>query len=210
MYLPQHFAETRTEVLHALIRAHSLGALVVAGPQGLDVNHLPFIVGGEALGVLTGHVSRANPLWRQAAPGPAVAIFQGPQRYITPSWYARKAEDGKVVPTWNYVVVHAHGSLRFIEDPAWLRAHLEAQVALHEGGRSAPWKIDDAPPEYIEKLLGGIVGVELAIERLEGKWKLGQNRNEADRAGMVEGLLGEGGEAAAALAALIRAPGSQP
>lgn len=206
MYLAPPFTETRTEVMHALIGRHPLGTLVVPGPQGLEVNHLPFLIEatGGPLGRLSGHVSRANPVWRLPATGQAVAIFQGPQRYITPSWYPGKAEHGKVVPTWNYVVVHAHGDLRIIEDRSWLRAHLGALVERHEGTRPVPWKIEDAPADHIEKLLGGIVGVELVIARLEGKWKLGQNRSAADRAGMIDGLLAEKEDGAAELAALIR------
>ena len=200
MYIPSHFEETRPEILHAFIRRHPLGALVVPTGQGLEVNHVPFLVGD---GVLHAHVARANPLWQQAPVGPAVAIFQGPDRYITPSWYATKAETGKVVPTWNYLVVHAHGRVRFVEDAAWLRAHVGQLVATHEAGRPAPWQVSDAPAEYIDKLLGHIVGVELAVERLEGKWKLGQNRNAQDREGMIEGLRTEGDPTAAALAELI-------
>jgi transcriptional regulator len=200
MYIPGHFAETRPEVLVAFIRQHPLGALVVPTAAGLEVNHIPFLV---EEGVLRAHVARANPLWQQAPAGRAVAIFQGPGGYITPSWYATKAESGKVVPTWNYVVVHAHGPVRFIDDPAWLRAHVERTVATHEARRAAPWQVSDAPADFIEKMLGGIVGVELAVERLEGKWKLGQNRNDEDRRGMVEGLRGEADPGATALADLI-------
>jgi len=200
MYIPKHFAETRPEVLHDFIRRHPLGALVVPTAQGLEVNHVPFLV---EEGVLHAHVARANPLWQAPLGGPGVAIFQGPDRYVTPSWYASKAETGKVVPTWNYVVVHAHGPVRFVEDQAWLRAHVERLVATHEAGRPAPWQVSDAPADYIDKLLGAIVGVELMVERLEGKWKLGQNRNAADREGMVAGLRAEGDADAAALAELI-------
>jgi len=200
MYIPNHFAEARPEVLHACIRRHPLGTLVVPTASGLEVNHVPFLVEGDRLHA---HVARANPLWQVALTGSAVAIFQGPDRYITPSWYATKVETGKVVPTWNYVVVHAHGPLRFVEDPAWLRAHVARLVATHEAGRPAPWQVSDAPADYVDKLLGAIVGIELAVERLEGKWKLGQNRNAADREGVIAGLRAEGDPAAAALAELI-------
>jgi len=205
MYQPKHFQETRPEVMQAFIRQQPLAALVVATPEGLEVNHLPLLIDPQAgpFGVLEGHVARANPLWQRAA-GEAVAIFQGPDRYITPSWYATKQESGKVVPTWNYVVVHAHGPLRFIDDPAWLRGHLERLVATHEAGRPQPWEVSDAPADYVDKLLGQIVGLQLAVTRLEGKWKVGQNRNEADRAGMVAGLLAEGDAEAVVLADLIR------
>jgi transcriptional regulator len=200
MYVPSYFAETRPEVLRELIGRHPLGALVVPTADGLLVNHIPFLVEGE---VLRAHVARANPLWQQVLTGPAVAIFQGPGGYITPSWYASKAETGKAVPTWNYVVVHAHGPVRFVEDRGWLRAHVERLVAFHEKGRSPAWEVTDAPADFIEKMLGGIVGLELAIERLEGKWKLGQNRDDADRRSMVEGLRGDADPAARALAELI-------
>ena len=205
MYQPKHFQETRPEVMHALIRQQPLATLVVATAEGLEVNHLPFLVdaGAGPLGVLEGHLARANPLWQRAA-GEAVAIFTGPDHYVSPSWYATKQESGKVVPTWNYVVVHAHGTPRFIEDPTWLRAHLERLVGTHEAGRSRPWQVSDAPADYVDKLLAQIVGIQLPVTRLEGKWKVGQNRNDADRAGMVAGLLAEGHPDAAALAELIR------
>jgi transcriptional regulator len=200
MYIPKHFEETRPEVLHQLIRQHPLGALVVPTARGLEVNHIPFLIEGDHL---RAHVARANSLWHQAPTGAAVAIFQGPGRYITPSWYAAKAETGKVVPTWNYVVVHAHGPVRFVDDRAWLRPHVEKMVATHEDARPAPWKLSDAPADYVDKMLAGIVGIELAVERLEGKWKLGQNRNEPDRQGVLAGLRAEQDPAAAALADLI-------
>jgi transcriptional regulator len=204
MYIPESFAETRLEVLRALIRRHPLGTLVVMTAEGLTVNHVPFFVGD---GVLRAHVARANPLWRIAdRQVQAVAIFQGPDGYVTPSWYPSKAESGgKAVPTWNYVVVHAHGPLRLIEDPAWLRAHLEEMTAAHEAGRAHPWKIGDAPEDYVTGLLGAIVGIELSVSRLEGKWKLSQNRAPADRAAVVEGLRADGDDV---LAELVRAAGA--
>ena len=205
MYQPKHFQETRPEVMHAFIRRQPLGTLVVATGGGLEVNHLPFLVdaGAGPFGVLEGHLARANPLWQRGA-GEAVAIFTGPEHYITPSWYPTKQESGKAVPTWNYVVVHAHGPLRFIEDPLWLRGHLERLVTTHEAGRSHPWQVSDAPADYVDKLLQQIVGIQLPVARLEGKWKLGQNRSDADRAGVVAGLMAEGQPDAAALAHLIR------
>jgi transcriptional regulator len=206
MYQPKQFEETRPEVMHAFIRRQPLGALVVPTAEGLEVNHIPFLVVDDnvgPLGLLEGHVARANPLWQRAA-GQAVAIFQGPDHYITPSWYPSKEESGgKAVPTWNYVVVHAHGTPRFIDDAGWLRGHVERLVATHEAGRATPWRVTDAPADYIEKLLGQIVGFQLPVTRLEGKWKLGQNRADADRAGMVRGLHDEGHPTAVALAELI-------
>jgi transcriptional regulator len=204
MYQPKHFQETRPEVMHAFIRRQPLGALVVATADGLEVNHVPFLVDTEAgpFGTLEAHVARANPLWQRAVTG-AVAIFQGPDHYVTPSWYATKRETGKAVPTWNYVVVHAHGALRFIDDPTWLRGHLERLVAAHEAGRDPSWALSDAPADYIDKLVGQIGGLRLEVTRLEGKWKLGQNRSDADRAGLRDGLLAEDHPDATALARLM-------
>lgn len=207
MYLPKIHEETRLEVLHALIRAHSLGTWVEAGESELVVNHVPFVLdeaGGE-LGVLRGHVARANPVWK-ASPAllPGVVTFRGPQSYITPSWYPSKHEHGKAVPTWNYAVVTVHGHARFIEDPAWLQAHLTALTDTHEASQALPWKVDDAPADFTEKLIGAIVGVEIPIARIEGKWKTNQNRPEADKLGVVAGLLGRGDDEAAAMAKLVR------
>jgi transcriptional regulator len=206
MYLPKSFAETRTEPLQALVRAQPFGTLVVMTDGGLSVVHLPFLIADSAgpLGTLRGHVARANPLVEAAvAEVDAVAIFQGPDHYISPSWYATKKETGKVVPTWNYVVAHAYGRLRFVDDPRWLRSHLEQLTGRHEAGRAHAWKVSDAPEDYLEKLIGTIVGLEIPIGRLLGKWKLGQNRPEADRLGMIDGLRREDDGSAAALAALI-------
>jgi transcriptional regulator len=174
----------------------------------LNVDHLPFLVdgAGSTLGILRAHVARANPVWRtKLQETDAVAIFQGPQRYITPSWYATKQENGKVVPTWNYVTVHAHGSLRFIEDREWLHDHVSRLSDHHEAQREAPWKVSDAPDDFVSNLLQAIVGVEMTIERLEGKWKLGQNRPERDRLGMIDGLLRENDESSISLADLMKA-----
>jgi transcriptional regulator len=207
MYLPGHFEETRIEVLHDLIRAHPLGALVTLGPDGPEANHIPFEIDPEPapFGTLRAHVARANPLWKAiAADGRALAIFQGAQAYVSPSWYPSKREGGKVVPTWNYAVVHAYGTLRAIEDRTWLRALVERLTDRHEARRAAPWKVSDAPAGFVEQMLGAIVGIELTVTRLTGKWKTSQNRPAADRAGVVEGLLADGGEAAAAMAELVR------
>lgn len=194
MYIPRHFEESREAVLHALIREHPLGALVISGPEGLEANHLPFELDTEQ-GVLRAHVARANPLWR-AAPCEALAIFQGPSAYISPSFYPGKAEHGRAVPTWNYIAVHAGGPLRVVDDPAWLRALVDRLTNRFEAGRPAPWKLDDAPDDYLHKLLGQIVGIELKIARIAGKWKMSQNQPEANRAGVEQGLRAEGGGAA--------------
>jgi transcriptional regulator len=213
MYLPKHFEETRTTVLHELIRAHPLGALVMRGPDGLDANHLPFEIDPEPapFGTLRGHIARANPLWRERSPDlAALVIFQGPDTYVSPSWYPTKADTGKVVPTWNYAVVHAHGTVRFIDDRAWLRGFVEKLTNRHEAPRVEPWKITDAPPDYVESQLGAIIGVEIPIARLVGKWKVSQNRPAADREGAAQGLSREGGSPGAVMARLIRQARNDP
>ena len=205
MYLPAHFAETRGEVLHALMRAHPFATLVAHGEDGLTADHLPLHLkaGIGPCGALQGHVARANPLWRLAADSEVLAIFHGPQAYVTPSWYASKRADGKAVPTWNYVVIHARGRLRAIEDPAWLRMQLESLVAQHEAGFAEPWRISDAPPDYIEKMLAAIVGIEIVISEVTGKWKTSQNQPEANRTGVVAGLREQGTEDALQIAELV-------
>ena len=207
MYLPKHFEETRVQTLHELIHAHPLGALVVLTSRGLAANHIPFEVEPDPapFGTLRGHIARANPLWRDSSREvEALAIFQGPGTYISPSWYPTKRETAKVVPTWNYAVVHAHGAVRFIDDRAWLRGFVEKLTNRHESGRREPWKVTDAPADYIDKQLGAIIGLEIPITRLVGKWKVSQNRPTQDRDGVVEGLLLEGGHSAAAIAKLVR------
>ena len=207
MYLPKHFEETRVEVLHELIHAHPLGALVTMTADGLDANHIPFEVDPSPapFGTLRGHVARANPVWRDASRAvEALVIFQGPGTYISPSWYVTKKETAKVVPTWNYVVVHAHGALRAIDDREWLRAFVEKLTNRHETGRREPWKVTDAPADFIDKQLGAIVGIEVPMTRLIGKWKVSQNRPAADRDGVVQALRQDGDHAAAAMSDLVR------
>ena len=209
MYVPSHFAETRTEVLHDLIRAHPFGVLVLLAPQGLEANHLPFEIdpAPAPLGTLRGHLARANAAWRDFSPQTeALAIFQGAHAYISPAWYATKKEHGKVVPTWNYAVVHARGPLRVIDDRAWLRRFVEQLTNRHEAQRSDPWKVSDAPADFIDTMTNAIVGIEIPITRLTGKWKVSQNRPAADRVGVAEGLLQEQTADAAAMAALVRPP----
>ena len=188
MYTPSHFDETRLDALHALIEAHPLGTLVTHGAAGLEANHIPFEIAAPTpdapFGTLRAHVARANPLWRQAGAG-VLVVFQGPSAYVSPSLYLEKPVSGKVVPTYNYAVVHAHGALRAVEDPAWLLALLERITAQHEAARAAPWAVADAPPAFIETLLEAIVGIEVPRERLQGKWKLSQNRPRADRAAVA-------------------------
>jgi transcriptional regulator len=192
MYLPKHFEETRVEILHQFIREHPLGALVTLTPNGLDANHIPFLLDGNPapFGTLRAHIARANPLWRDHVPQvEALVIFRGPDTYISPAWYPTKRDTAKVVPTWNYAVVHAHGSLRVIDDHAWLRGLVEALTNRHEATRREPWAVADAPAEFIEKQIGAIIGLEIPITRLYGKWKVSQNRPTQDRDGVVEGLL---------------------
>jgi transcriptional regulator len=190
MYRPPHFREDRLEVLHALIRAHPLATLVTAGPGGLVANHIPFLIedGGE-FGVLHAHPARANEqLAALRAGADALVIFQGPQAYISPSWYALKAETHKVVPTWNYVTVHCWGTPRVIDDADWLRDQIGRLTRSQEQSRAEPWTVEDAPADFIAAQIKGIAGLEIPIARIEGKWKLSQNRSDADRAGVAAGL----------------------
>jgi len=210
MYLPKHFEETRIDVLHGFIRAHPLGALVTLTSGGLDANHIPFEVDPSPapLGTLRGHVARANPVWREFSRDlDTLVIFQGPGTYVSPAWYPTKRQTAKVVPTWNYAVVHAHGALTVIEDRAWLRDFVTGLTDRHEAARPDPWRVTDAPAHYIEAQLGAIVGLELRVTRLVGKWKMSQNRPAQDRAGVVDGLQREGGEAGRAIADLVRGAG---
>jgi transcriptional regulator len=191
MYNPPHFQEQRPEVLHQLIREHSLAALVTLGTEGLIANHVPLILDPAAgeLGTLRGHLSRMNPQWRDSLPDvQALAIFQGPAAYITPSWYPSKDAGGKVVPTYNYMVVHVHGPLQTYDDPRLLERNVRDLTELHEARFAQPWSVDDAPADYVQGMLKGIVGIEIPIARLEGKWKLSQNRPPEDRQGAVDGL----------------------
>ena len=200
MYLPKHFEETRVDVMHALMAAHPLGLLVSNGADGLQANSIPFMVDPNPApnGTLIAHVARANPLWREAAGTPVLVVFQGPQAYVSPSGYASKAEHGKVVPTWNYIMVQARGRLRAIDDAAHLHALVTRLTATHEAGRDKPWAVDDAPRDYIDATLKAIVGIEIEIEALAGKWKVSQNRSATDRRG-VPGGLGQDADAMAAL-----------
>lgn len=183
MYIPAAFNETRLDRLHGLVHDYPLGTLVTHGAGGLCADHIPFELSepeaGAPFGVLRAHVARANPLWRQE--GETLVVFQGPSAYVAPSLYEEKAISGKVVPTWNYAVVHAHGSLRAIEDPAWILALLERLTARHEAPRPQPWAMHDAPSAYLDKLANAIVGIEIPLRRMEGKFKLSQNRPDGDR-----------------------------
>ena len=205
MYVPSHFAEQRLDVLHQLMHDHPLGTLVTLAPDGLDACHLPFEIAPPSAaaphGTLRAHIARNNPLWRNASAAlDALVVFQGPQAYITPSWYAEKAVSGKVVPTYDYATVHAYGPLRIIDDAAWLHALLERLSRRHEASRAQPWQLADAPPDYIEKMLAAIIGIEIPLTRVIGSWKASQNRSQADRATIAAGLRAAG---AAAMADLV-------
>lgn len=190
MYIPRANKEERLVVLHRLIEENPFASLVTMGSSGLFASHIPMVLEQNgAMGQLRGHISRANMQWRDYTSSvEALAIFSGPQHYISPNWYPEKQETGKVVPTWNYVVVHAYGYLKVIEDGEWLMTHLSSLTDIHETASPVPWKIGDAPADYIATLTKGIVGLEIIIERLEGKWKLSQNRSEQDRNGVAKGL----------------------
>jgi len=196
MYLPKHFEESRAEVLHELIRAHPLGLLVTLTDAGLQANPVPFMLDADPAGgpgILRAHVARANPLWRETRSDvEALVVFQGPQAYVSPSWYPSKAEHGKVVPTWNYVMVQARGTLRAVDDPAWVRAFVTRLTTRHEAVQAKPWAVADAPPDYIDATARAIVGLEITLSALVGKWKVSQNRSAADRAGVASGLRAAG------------------
>lgn len=194
MYLPSAFREERLETLHALIRAHPLATLITAGTDGLIANLVPFIVveTGDR-GTLRAHISKANDQVEALRAGAdTLVVFQGPEAYITPSWYPSKKEHGQVVPTWNYVVVQVRGTPHVIDDPAWLRTQIGALTAGQENQRSEPWKVTDAPESFIQDQIRAIIGVEIPILSIEGKWKVSQNRSAADRQGVYEGLRREG------------------
>jgi transcriptional regulator len=185
MYVPDPFREDRPDVMQDAIRRIGFATLVTTG---LEANHLPMLLQD---GMLRGHVARANPVWK-GGDGAALAIFLGPHAYVSPGWYPSKAETGKAVPTWNYLTVHARGSIRWIHDADWVHAHVAALSDTHEAGRAKPWAVTDAPAAYIDSLARAIVGFEIAIETLEGKWKLSQNRSAADREGVRDGLARDG------------------
>ena len=210
MYVPKHFAEERTEVLHAAIERTGLATLVTLGANGLQASHLPLILDRNAgpLGTLYGHVARGNPQWQDCVPTvEALAIFLGPDAYISPSWYATKRETGRVVPTWNYLTVHVYGPLQTFDDPARLREQVERLTERQEAGRDDRWRVSDAPAAFVETMLKGIVGLELPIVRLEGKWKMSQNRPEADRVGAIAGLQSTGRVAETAVAEIMQSIG---
>jgi len=202
MYLPRHFEQTDPQQLHALMRAHPLATLVTMQQGMPTADHVPLEF-DPATQVLRGHVARANPLWQAAGGHGVLVVFQGPQAYVTPSWYRSKAATHKVVPTWNYTVVHARGVLRAVDDAPWLHGLVSGLTAHHEAPRALPWAVADAPDDYVQQMLRAIVGIEIAVESLVGKWKISQNRSEADRLGVADGLSAAEGEPAA-MGALVR------
>ena len=213
MYLPAHFEEQRADVLQALVRAQSLGLLVTLSDAGVQADPIPFLLDAETgpMGTLRGHVARANPLWHATHfDVDALVVFQGPQAYVSPAFYPSKAEHGKVVPTWNYVTVQARGRLRAIDDAAWVRNLVTRLTRTHEASRAQPWAVSDAPADYIETMLRAIVGIEIPLTALSGKWKVSQNRSAADRHGVARGLRqgGDGAEQALAMATLVEAAGA--
>lgn len=210
MYVPPHFDEPRTEVLHDLIRQHPFGTLVTHGAGGLDANHIPFelLAGQGALGTLTAHVARANPVWREVRDGDEVmVIFRGGDAYISPNWYPSKHEFHRQVPTWNYRVVHAHGRITVRDDERTVRAVVARLTRTHEAAQPAPWKMGDSAPEFIDTLLQAIVGIEIGITRLAGKFKLSQNKDERDLRAAGEVLAAHGEPIGDAMLAQARRQG---
>ena len=206
MYIPNVFEEPSTEVMHQLIRARPLATLVTLSSSGLNANHIPLHL-SEApapFGTLRGHIARANPVWQDMKNDiEALAVFHGPDTYISPSWYATKKQTGKVAPTWNYAVVHAYGFIRIFDDASWLRAQLEALTTHSEASFPEQWAVSDAPEEFIERLLKAIVGIEIVITRLLGKWKVSQNQPLENQTSVVEGLRAIGLPEATAISDLL-------
>lgn len=206
MYTPNQFNEERPEVLHQLVHDHPLGLLITLGAQGLDANPIPFLLDAEPGGatVLRAHVARANPVWREARTDvDTLVVFQGPQGYISPNWYPSKAENGKAVPTWNYITVQARGRLVVRDDMAWLRDLVTRLTQRHEAAQARPWGLGDAPPDYIDTMLRAIVGIEIPLSSLQGKWKMSQNHPAINREGVSRGLREQASDQALAVAAWV-------
>jgi transcriptional regulator len=205
VYVPEHFRETRVEVLQAFLERHPLATLIAMTARGLTANHIPLRaqLTGTGGGLLRGHIARANSLWRDLEPGAAVlAVFAGAGSYVSPSWYPSKKEHGKVVPTWNYAAVHVSGTIRFIQDAAWLREFVATLTDVHEAGNENRWQVSDAPAEYIDGMLRAIVGFEIVVAEVTGKFKGSQNRPAADRVA-VAAALHAAGRSSADLAELV-------
>jgi transcriptional regulator len=192
VYVPRQYREERRDVLARAVRRIAFAMLVTPGPGGLQISHVPMILkeAPDGAWLLETHVARANPHAGAAGScvAPSVAVFQGPQAYVSPSWYATKREHGRVVPTWNYIAVHAHGMLEAVDDERWLHAHLRALTRANEAGREHPWEVEDAPAEFIAGQARAIVGMRLPVTRIEAAWKMAQHRSEGDRLGAIVGL----------------------
>lgn len=213
MHIEKLFEECRNEILHKLIRERPLATFIATQDDDIVVNHIPFVLNTDAAdnGLLMGHMLRSNTVWKQFdGETKTVAVFQGAATYITPNWYPSKKEHGKVVPTWNYVVVHAHGCPRVVQDSEWLFSHLKQLTDEQEKKQPMPWQVSDAPPEYARQLVKRIVGIEFPISALVGKWKVSQNRPEADQAGVIEGLNGQGDDNSRAMAELVMEYAAKP
>ncbi len=213
MYSPAHFKEARVDILHQLIREYPLGTLVTHTPAGLVADHIPFIIDPHPApyGTLRGHVARANPVGKvHSAEIESMVVFQGPHSYITPAWYPGKKEHGKVVPTWNYAVVHAYGTLRIIDDADWMRRFLEQLTDHAERTRLPSWKVSDAPEDFVQANLRAIVGIEILLAKLLGKWKVSQNRPPEDRQGVAKGLQDMDTDNARAMAKLVLSYHNKP
>jgi transcriptional regulator len=206
MYQPAHFREDRLDVQHDLVRAHPLGLLVSMTADGLVANPIPFVLDADRgpYGTLRCHVARANAVWKELQHNSdCLVVFQAAEHYISPSWYATKRETGKVVPTWNYATVHCSGRAVIHDDAAWIAAQIDALTRVHEENRAEPWAVSDAPAPFVAAQMRGIVGIEIPIARIEGKWKVSQNRPEADRAGVLSGLASEADPSAGPMADLV-------
>lgn len=206
MYTPDAFKETRTAVLHELIREFPLATLVVPNLGDVEINHLPMVLRPNAgsRGALVGHVPRTNSVWElMNGETCATAVFQGANAYITPSWYPSKQEHGRAVPTWNYAVVHVRGTPRAIDDSGWVFAHLEELTDTLESSQALPWKVSDAPREFRDRMVSHLVGIEIPIDSIEGKWKVSQNRSHADQRGVIAGLNSRGDGESLAMAELV-------
>jgi len=206
MYVPAHFDESRIDVLHDAMRRSGLATLVTVSPDGPMVSHVPMLLdtAPAPYGTLRGHIARANPQWKDLVAGvPALAIFMGPDAYISPALYPSKKQNSKVVPTWNYVAIHAIGPVTFFEDPDRLLKIVTGLTERHEAPRREPWAVSDAPADYVQSMLRAIIGFEIPIARLEGKWKMSQNQPAENRTGVAEKLADDGGRGGAEVAAIV-------
>ncbi|MBL0728814.1 FMN-binding negative transcriptional regulator [Piscinibacter sp. HJYY11] len=212
MYTPSHFDEQRPEPLQQLLHDHPLGLLITNGQNGLDANPVPFLHEPRegTPGVLSCHVARANPVWKEAAGEEVLVVFQGPQAYVSPNWYPSKFDNGKAVPTWNYIVVQARGTLVVRDEVEWLRGFVTRLTQRHESTQAVPWQVGDAPPDYLDAMLRGIVGLEIPLSSLRGKWKMSQNHPAANREGVARGLRARGTEATATVAGWVERAAPSP